>query len=286
MTGSDRSASNADGATDPQAAGGSTAADDLSHEVAYAMEAPEELLPHLAFLLQDLPSLSGAEDEVVDALRAAGFPRGGTVLDLGCGRGDIAVNVAAALGATVTGIDAHAPFIEIARHTAASRELADRCSFEASDLRKALDGPPRFDAVLMIAVGPLLGDPAATVAALRGVVRADGWIVVDDGYLEDGVGPSPDWEGYTGRAETEAGLTRHGDEIVDRRSHSPSTRTFNALALERIPVRATQLAQRHPELRAALDAYIERQIKEVEAMEGPVVSTMWVLRKRGRGTAD
>ena len=280
MTDSDNGASGSNRAT------GQHAAADLTREVADAMEAPEDLLPHLAFLLQDLPSLSGAEDEVVDALRATGFPRGGTVLDLGCGRGDIAINVAAALGASVTGIDAHAPFIEIARQAAATRGLADRCTFDAGDLRTALDGPHRFDAALMIAVGPLLGGPAATVAALRRVVRADGWIVVDDGYLEDGVGSSPDWDGYAGRAETEAGLTRHGDEIVARRSGSPASRTFNALTLDRIPVRAAQLAQRHPELRAALDAYVDRQFKEVAQMDGPVVSTMWVLRKRGRGTAD
>ena len=281
MTASDR------GASDSNRATGEHAAADLSREVADAMEAPEELLPHLAFLLQDLPSLSGAEDEVVDALRAADFPRGGTVLDVGCGRGDIAINVAAALGASVTGIDAHAPFIEIARQTAASRGLVDRCTFDVCDLRTALDGPHRFDAALMIAVGPLLGDAAATVAALRRVVRADGWILIDDGYLEDGVGPSPDWDGYAGRAETEAGLTRHGDEIVGRRSRSLATRTFNALTLERVPVRAAELAQRHPELRPALDAYVERQFKEVAQMDdGPVVSTMWVLRKRGPGTTD
>lgn len=41
----------------------------LRGEVAYTMEAPERLLPHLAWLLQNLPSLGGVEEAV---LREAG----------------------------------------------------------------------------------------------------------------------------------------------------------------------------------------------------------------------
>ena len=258
---------------------------DLSSDIACAMEAPESLLPHLAFLLQDLPSLSGAEDDVVDALRDAGFPQGGTVLDLGCGRGDIAIKLAAALGAAVTGVDAHAPFIEIARRTAAARDVAQHCTFDVGDLRTAIQGTRPFDAVLMIAVGPLFGDPAETVSVLRGGVRSGGWMVIDDAYLEAGVDASPDWEGYLGRAETEAALTRHGDEIVSRQSRSPATNAFNARTLERVPARTAELAERHPELRDALDAYVARQFKEVSLMDGgPFVPTLWVLRKRDGGS--
>ena len=123
----------------------------LLDEVAYAMEAPECLLPHLPYLLQDLPSLSGAEDDVVEVLSEVGFPSGGTVLDLGCGRGDIAIRVARAFGAEVTGVDGHPPFIEIARQSAKQARLQRRCRFVAADLRKSLAKPGRFDAVLMIA---------------------------------------------------------------------------------------------------------------------------------------
>ena len=75
----------------------------LLSEVAYAMEAPERLLPHLPYLLQDLPSLSGVEDDVVEVLREIGFPKGGAVLDLGCGRGDVAIRLAQTFDAEVNG---------------------------------------------------------------------------------------------------------------------------------------------------------------------------------------
>ncbi len=251
----------------------------LLKEVAFAMEAPECLLPHLPYLLQDLPSLSGAEDDVVEMLKEVGFPRGGTVLDLGCGRGDIAIRAARAFDAEVTGVDAHPPFIEIARQAAEQAGLQRRCRFVAADLRESLAEPARFDAVLMIAVGPVLGDPAETIGMLRAVVREGGWIVIGDGYLEDGVPPSAAYEGCLERDAMEAGLTRFGDTIVARRTRSPAGRAFNALSLKTIPKRAAALAKRHPDLKEAMDQYVARQFEEVALMVGPVVPALWAIRK-------
>lgn len=166
----------------------------LLDEVSLTMEAPECLLPHLPYLLQDLPSLSGGEDEVVEVLREVNFPFGGTVLDLGCGRGDISIQVARAFDAEVTGVDGHPPFIEIARQSVKEAGLEQRCRFLATDLRKSLAKPARFDAVLMIAV-PVLGDPAKAVGMLRTIVRDGGWIIIGDGFLEDGAPPSAEYEG-------------------------------------------------------------------------------------------
>lgn len=253
----------------------------LAGEVAFAMEAPECLLPHLPFLLQDLPSLSGAEDEVVEVLEEIGFPKGGSVLDLGCGRGDIAIRVARAFDAEVTGVDGHAPFVEIARQSARDAGLEQRCNFTAADLREPLAQSARYDAVLMIAVGPLLGDSAETVRRLRSVVRDGGWILIDDGYLEDDAPPTADYEGYLAREVMEAGLTGSGDTIVARRTQGPAGKRFNRLALETIPRRAAALAERHPELEEAIDQYVERQVQEVALMEGPVVPALWAIRKAG-----
>lgn len=258
----------------------------LAGEVAYAMEAPECLLPHLPFLLQDLPSLSGAEHDVVEVLKEIGFPKGGKVLDLGCGRGDIAIRVAQTFDAEVTGVDGHAPFVEIARRSAKEAGLAQRCSFIAADLREALANSARYDAVLMIAVGPLLGDSRETVKTLRSVVRDGGWILIDDGYLEasyleDGAPLSADYEGYLGRKAMEAGLTASGDSIVARRTHSPAEKRFNELTLEAVPKRAANLAERHPELKDAIERYVARQFEEIALMEGPLVTGLWAIRKAG-----
>lgn len=254
--------------------------DTLTAEIAYAMEAPESLLPHLAYLLQDLPSLSGSETDVAEVLREVGFPAGGAILDLGCGRGDIAIRLARLFDAQVTGVDAHPPFVEHARRAADAAGLADRCRFSATDLRRALAGPPRYDAVLMIALGPLLGGPADTVAQLRAVVRDGGWIIIDDAYLADGIPVPPGYEDYPDRKTMEAGLTRFGDTIVAQRVHSPTTRAFNDLTLDAVPKRAAELVAKHPELKDDLDRYVARQFEEVALMDSPQVRpVVWAIRK-------
>lgn len=243
------------------------------------MEAPEALVDHLPFLLQDLPSLSGAEAAVIDALRSEGFPNGGAVLDLGCGRGDIAFAVARAIGARVDGVDAHDGFIEAARRKAQSAGLADRCRFVAGDLRDALkDGGP-YDAVLLIALGPVLGGPAETMSTIRRAVRPGGLIVIDDAYLAAGAAPLPEWESYAPLDETETALQTHGDAIIARRDRRDEDDVFNAMALENMERRAGELAERMPRLKPDLDTYIARQHREVAYLREDLVPAMWVLRK-------
>ena len=71
-------------------------ADGLKDEIAFVMEAPRALLPWLPELFADLPDLSGATSDVLALLHQFNLPRGASVLDLGCGRGEIAVAVAEA----------------------------------------------------------------------------------------------------------------------------------------------------------------------------------------------
>ena len=44
-----------------------------------------------------------------------------------------------------------------------------------------------YDVVLLLSVGPVSGDHEQTVADLRTLVRAGGYIVIDDGFLAEGV---------------------------------------------------------------------------------------------------
>ena len=256
-----------------------TSAKTLADEVAYAMETSKAMLPHLPYLLQDLPSLSGSEDDVVAALKEAGLPQGASVLDLGCGRGDIAIKVARAFEAKVLGVDGHQDFVEIARQAAMDAGLDGQCRFVCDDLRSQLVGAADYDAVLMIALGPVLGDYAATMGLLRSVAKEGGLIVIDDAFLDMADAPSEAYEDYLGQEETEAGLQSHGDVIIVRQIRSPKLARFNDKLLEMLPIRARELALKHPELDGEIKAYVERQFEEVAFMDDQIVPALWVLRK-------
>jgi cyclopropane fatty-acyl-phospholipid synthase-like methyltransferase len=253
----------------------------LDEEIARALDAPVSLLPHLGFLYRDLPDLSGATADGVSMLASCGLADGGAVLDLGCGRGEIAMAVAKRFSASVDGVDALEDFVDAARRKAEADGLSGRCRFESGDLRDWLEGSGHYDAVLMIALGPVLGKPEATVARLRNEVAPGGLILVDDAFLADGAKAPPGYEDYLDRTSLRRALTRHGDEIVGWRESAETARAYNRAALAAIERRAAELARRRPQLKDHLAELLAIQKRETEFMEGPVVPVLWCVRRTG-----
>src|ERR1700760_1590958 len=70
------------------------------------------------------------------------------VLEIGCGSGGYALQVAADTGCTIVGVDINEAGVRNASTIAHARHLADRVSFEQCDVSKALPFPDAaFDAV-------------------------------------------------------------------------------------------------------------------------------------------
>ncbi|MEE8585961.1 MAG: class I SAM-dependent methyltransferase [Acidobacteriota bacterium] len=158
--------------------------------------------------------LGTSADQIVSALHSAGVEPGSTVLDLGCGKGAVAVALAERLALRVEGIDAFPPFLDAARALAQERGISSRCVFREGDIRGLLRKTGHYDAVLLLSVGPVSGDHQKTVADLRRLARPGGYIVIEDGFLANGVAHLPGCEGYVGRSETLRRLTAFGDLLV------------------------------------------------------------------------
>ena len=97
---------------------------------------------------------------------------GKTALDVGCGAGLLAEPLAR-LGATVTGIDAAAELIAVARDHATAQGLA--IDYRAGTV-ETLDG--RFDLVTSMEVIEHVADPAAFLAALAARLAPGGLLVL------------------------------------------------------------------------------------------------------------
>jgi len=87
--------------------------------------------------------------ELLDRLLRAEALDGGSVLDLGCGSGQVSL-LAASLGARVHGIDIAPRMLEIARASAARAGLAERVTFVEGDVATA--ALPPADLVLLVGV--------------------------------------------------------------------------------------------------------------------------------------
>lgn len=111
------------------------------------------------------------------ALCLAHLPAGGRVLDLGCGCGHAALDLARA-GLRVRGIDFSPRMVERARRNAEDAGLTARARFEVRDF--ASDPPPAasFDGLLALGFLEYFDDPDAVLRAMAAVLRPRGIAVV------------------------------------------------------------------------------------------------------------
>lgn len=123
-------------------------------------------------------SLAGTGQEVKFMVDALSLPKGTAILDLYCGYGRHAIELAK-LGYRVTGVDATAAFLDIARQQAAEEDIA--VDFLQCDMRE-LDYVQDFDAVInMFAAFGYFSDDenAAVLQRVSKALRPGGLFLID-----------------------------------------------------------------------------------------------------------
>ncbi len=122
-----------------------------------------------------------------------------SLVDIGCGGGLIAEPMAR-LGFAVTGIDAGAATIDIARAHAAASGLA--IDYRVADAETLARAGERFDAALALEIVEHVADREAFIAALGALIRE--YLL---GWLPRG---THDWQRFVRPSEFVLGLRRHG----------------------------------------------------------------------------
>ncbi|HLU42063.1 MAG TPA: class I SAM-dependent methyltransferase [Microthrixaceae bacterium] len=140
----------------------------------------EDVADHLGPAYLRYSFTKGTEQEVDFLVGALGLEAGMEVLDVGCGPGRHAVELARR-GIRVVGVDISERFLEVADERADAAGVADLVEFHRADAR-ALALSPRFDAAVSLCQGAFgLGGPpngddpqnlAPDAAVLRGIHSA------------------------------------------------------------------------------------------------------------------
>lgn len=237
--------------------------------VARSVDATPALVRVFDRLFEGLESLGSFPAEVVGALARAGLHRGARVLDLGCGKGASAIELARAFDARVLGVDGCRAFVTHARRRA--RELGeDHVEFRVGDAAAARRA--RHDAAIMLGLFGV--DRAAPL--LRRAVRPGGLYLIDDAYSED---PRA---GLPGRREIRAWITAQGDELVVERIFPRSmVAAENRRLYAVLASNALRLARESPRLARPVRAFLERQRRANRLMAGPIRCGLWVARTPG-----
>ncbi len=245
--------------------------------VAYALEAPTALLRYLPELLADLEELGSDAEAIAGAIDDLDPTISTTVVDLGCGKGAVAVEVAEKLNLKVCGIDLFEPFMESCKELAESRGVSELCHFIHGDILKLAGKLKPFDIAIYAALGDVLGALDQTVSVIRQYVKTGGYIVISDGFIKDG--GSSDFAGFEQYADHDtmiARLTACGDTLLHE---IIEVDICDGNEGELITARAKAIATRRPEIAADVLNYAETQVAEYEYIEGNFVSAIWVLKR-------
>lgn len=256
--------------------------DEQERQIAAALETTPDLLPFLSELLADIWALGSWPAAIVEMLGARGLPRSTRVLDLGCGKGAVGMRLARDLGVRVLGVDLFEPFIREARERARREGLDNRCEFRVVDARDLLMSDGEFDVVIWAALGGALGSFDQCVGQLRRVVRSNGYIVIDDGFLvsEQAIERSG-YGHYASREKTHRLLTQHGDALLQETLIPGSqVEACNHENNRRIRARAKGLVERFPEHEDLLAGYVDSQVAECEVLESSIAAAVWLLQRK------
>lgn len=102
---------------------------------------------------------------------------GCAALDVGCGAGLIAVELAGR-GMHVTATDSSRTMASAARRQAAKAGLADRIRIMEADAQALPFSSESFDLVVALGLLPWVADPQRTLAEMGRVLRPGGWLIV------------------------------------------------------------------------------------------------------------
>jgi len=114
----------------------------------------------------------------VSQLKGRGF-EGGSVLDAGCGAGEVLIEIARAFPrAELVGLDLSEPLLEIARRQTEEAGLSERLTFKRGDVEAMPFEDDSFDLVISVNTLHVVDDPVAMMNEVERVLRPDGALVL------------------------------------------------------------------------------------------------------------
>lgn len=236
---------------------------------ARSLDVPEAGSHLLECFFRPLEALGSTPRLMARWLKNAGVGPHARVLDLGCGKGAVAVEIARVTGCFVTGVDAFEPFVLSSRGAAAVKGLGDRCDFRVG-LAERLRSRP-FDAVVLLNLFPY--ERAIPIA--RRLTKPGGLYLIDDA-VGIGVNAFP-----TSRDVIDA-IEAAGDRVVRSKVWTKAQVQRRELAnYELLRRNAKSIVKERPRDRDLVAEFLKRMRAGIADLSADIRPACWLLQ-RGR----
>lgn len=240
----------------------------------------KELLRFLPYILQDLWEIGSDPCLIIEAIeRHKAKQSSMEILDLGCGKGAVSVRIADKLKYNCHGIDAIKEFIEEAKKKATDYGVSNYCTFEQADIRIRIDTLACYDVIILGSIGPVIGDCYSTLTRISKLLKQDGIIIYDDGYIlpeSDYAHPKIMRKDEILKQIKDAGM-KLIDELFNQKDDIKSSDDH---IFEKIENRCKELIQKYPDKRHLFEEYIKKQLEENDVLENRIICSTMIIKRQ------
>ena len=243
------------------------------------------IIPYLPYLLQDIWNLSRPHNNVINLIKNNIKNTDKIrILDLAGGKGGVSIPLAKEMQAYIKIVDIIPEFIEEANKKAIEYKLKKNLyELKIDDINNTIINERNWDLILFCGGGNILGSPEETIHKLSKIIKPNGYIIFDGGYIKDN-----SLEKHL-RYDKHVYLTYDKwikifesndlkiiDEII---SDGKEFSNINKLNTKLITKRAEELKEKYPKLSSLFNNYVQGQKDGVYDLENTIIALTWLLQK-------
>lgn len=248
----------------------------IADSIALSMDCDSiELVPYLPYILQDFHEIGSHAGSLLRIINELKSDRKIDVLDLGCGKGAVLCMIAEKMDSICLGIDAIESFIQYANEYKNQRNLKN-CTFIVGDIRNLHEINGLYDIIIMGSIGPIFENYTIAMKSLKNILKDDGYILLDDGYIDNGKKDAVTLV----KEELFMQINKAGMHIIREYTGEDIciADEFEG-QLDKIKVRCNELIEKYPEKEMLFRKYIEKQETEYSALEDEITCSTMVIKK-------
>ena len=253
----------------------------IEESVLTAMDCTDrEILPYLPYILQDFWEIGSDPEVMIDLInKHLSNVNNIKVLDLGCGKGAVSINIAKQINCECYGIDAIPEFISFSASKADEYGVGNLCKFEVGDIREKIGTLAKYDVIILGAIGQVFGDYFETLTLLNNNLKDGGIVIIDDGYIEDESSFRCDY--VFSKSDLRKQISDAGMQLIDEVNVSVDKNIAANYDAEynNILKRCHELSLKYPDKAKIFINYCDQQKKEYENMKTEIKCSTMVIKR-------
>jgi SAM-dependent methyltransferase len=238
-----------------------------------------EIVPYIPEILKNLWELGSMPDYVIDLVEKH-IPSNklDRVIDLGCGKGAVLIQLSEKNKFEGIGIDLMPEFIDEAKKYAVKSRYSKDLVFEVDDIKKAVEKYDNFDLIFYAHDSDIFGGVTQSLLELKKYMSSESWIIFETIYS---INHTNNLEELPNKDEFIDQIEKSGLDIVDQIIwDKDNLRKVNKSNTILIDEQIKRLIKSNPTKEKMFANYLKNQIDECRELENDLECVTIILKNK------